>query len=579
MSTAREPRVGGRAEGTEGPTPNEIAAMGRRVGRRTERLIFLVVAAAGLALFLWASLAAPVVVDSDTALDLQWARTGPLRASIPGIPHPAKPGYLLFLAAATRAIPPLGETRSVVVVQSVLLWLAIVFTAARVSRLRSAPGGLVLLTVLLLFARLRDSASAVLSDSLATSLALVVVALCLEPPRSGVGLAALGAAFAFLFWVRPNVGAAVVLVGAVLLGGNGWREGKLVALAFAAVMLPAWIVTRPAPGGDPLRGLGAPILMGSAPYYWVPQPADWSTGDSRRQLRLAAAHWRALANEPEPDRIREVLWRALHGIFGVELYDARWSPRYRSWDDVSRQASPFLLAAGISVLLAGAIFTRSLRGTERAAGLLLPAILVGHNLVFGSHPRYLLAFLPVLLLLATTHAVAIGPFPRGWVAAVAISLGLLVLLRWDRGIVDWEWGLVENDRVRIEQTIPARALPAVGPATIHIRIAPPLLPTHAGLQLLGPGGEILYASGPNAENRAPFLTAVLPDSLLEANRRRPVTLTLAATGSYDDTHYLLFPVIPRPWGPAARREGSAELSPASGVASGSIDWWVHAGTP
>lgn len=563
-----------------------ISAQAGRIGEDpaskkhpAQKVAFLVVAAAGFALFLWTALAAPVVVDSDTALDLEWARTGPLRASTPGIPHPAKPGYLLFLSAAMRAIPPLGETRSVVVVQSVLLWLAIVFTAARLSRRRSAPGGLVLLGLLLLFARLRDSASAVLSDCLATSLALVVIALCLEPPRSGAGLAALGAAFALLFWVRPNVGAAIVLVGAVLLAGRGFREGRFVALAFAAVMLPAWILTRPGPGGDPLRGLGAPILMGSAPYYWVPQPADWATGDSRRQLRLAAAHWRTLGNGPEPDRSREVLWRALHGIFGAERYDARWSPRYRSWDDASRQASPFLLAAAVSVVLAGSILARPLPRTERAAGPLLLGILVGHNLVFGSHPRYILAFLPVLLLLSTTQAIALVPFRRGGVAAALIFLGLLVLLRWDRGILDWEWGLVENDRVRIEQTIPARALPAVGPATIHIRIAAPLLPTHAGLRLLGPGGEILYASGPNPENRSPFLTAVLPDSLLEANRRGPVTLTVAATGSYDDTHYLLFPVIPRPWGPPARREGSAELSPASGVASGSLDWWAHAGAP
>jgi hypothetical protein len=544
------------------------------------RLVFIGVAAAGLALFLWGALAAPVVVNSDTALDLQWARSGPLRASVPGIPHPPKPGYLLFLAAATRAFPGLGETRSVVVVQSVLLWVAIVFAAVRLSRRCGLRAGLALLVLLLFFARLRDSSNAVLSDCLAAALALGLVALCLEPPHSGSALAGLGAGLAILFWVRPNVGAIIVLVGAVLLAGApGRRHWKLVALAFAAVMLPAWVLTRPAPGGDPLRGLGAPILMGSAPYYWLPGPGNWSDGNSRDQLRQAAANWRALASQPEPDRRRELLWRALHGVFGVELYDARWSPAYRAWDGFSRRAAPFLLAAAVSVLLAGSIFAPGLTPAERLAAPLLLAMLVAHDLVFGSHPRYILAFLGVLLLLATAHAVALGSSRRGGLAALAIGLGLFLLLRRNRGIVDWEWGLVEASGVRIDQTISARSLPAAGPATIHIRIAPPLLPTHAGLELLGPGGEVLYASGANAGSREPFLTAALPQALLDANRRGPVTLTVSSSGSYDDTHFLLFPVVPPPWGSPARRNGSAELSPGTGVRAGSLDWWAHAGAP
>ena len=70
---------------------------------------------------------------------------------------------------------------------------------------------------------------------------------------------------------------------------------------------------------------------------------------------------------------------------------------------------------------------------------------------------------------------------------------------------------------------------------------------------------------------------MLPQALLDANRAGPVSLELHSTGSYDPTHYLLFPVIPPPWGRTARREGSPELSPASGVARGALDWWAHAG--
>jgi hypothetical protein len=206
-------------------------------------------------------------------------------------------------------------------------------------------------------------------------------------------------------------------------------------------------------------------------------------------------------------------------------------------------------------------------------------MLVAHDLVFGSHPRYILAFLGVLLLLAVSQAGALGPSRRGGLAALAVGVGLLVLLGRNRGIVDWEWGLVEASGVRIEQTIPVRSLPAAAPATIHVRIAPHLLPTHARCELLGPDGEVLHAGGPEAGSREPYLTAALPQALLDANRRGPVTLTIAATGSYDDTHYVLFPVIPRPWGAPARREGSAALSPGTGVATGSLDWWAHAGAP
>ena len=70
----------------------------------------------------------------------------------------------------------------------------------------------------------------------------------------------------------------------------------------------------------------------------------------------------------------------------------------------------------------------------------------------------------------------------------------------------------------------------------------------------------------------------LPESILAANRSGPVVLTLESRGSYDPTHFLLFPVVPPPWETSARREGSEELSPDSGVSRGGLDWWAHAGT-
>jgi len=69
----------------------------------------------------------------------------------------------------------------------------------------------------------------------------------------------------------------------------------------------------------------------------------------------------------------------------------------------------------------------------------------------------------------------------------------------------------------------------------------------------------------------------MPESLLEKNRHGPVELTLVSRGTYDAAHFLVFPVIPPPWGPQAGREGTDDLSPASGISSGSLDWWAHPG--
>jgi len=71
----------------------------------------------------------------------------------------------------------------------------------------------------------------------------------------------------------------------------------------------------------------------------------------------------------------------------------------------------------------------------------------------------------------------------------------------------------------------------------------------------------------------------IPVWLIQENRLRPIEISLLSTGSYGDTSYLLFPVIPPPWAARARREGSAMLSPATGIHSGSLDWWAHPGAP
>ncbi len=60
-------------------------------------------------------------------------------------------------------------------------------------------------------------------------------------------------------------------------------------------------------------------------------------------------------------------------------------------------------------------------------------------------------------------------------------------------------------------------------------------------------------------------------------RGRPVEIEVVTLGSFGEFDYLLFPVIPPPWRARAVREGSDDLSPTTGIGSGALDWWAHAG--
>jgi hypothetical protein len=112
--------------------------------------VLLLLAASGLLLYLWPALSAPVVLWSDSALDLEWARQGvgivsAVRPPPPGAEqpaHPAKPAYLLFLRAVLAIAPSGYEPRTIVVVQSLLLWLSIAATSLFVARRRGAPLGI-----------------------------------------------------------------------------------------------------------------------------------------------------------------------------------------------------------------------------------------------------------------------------------------------------------------------------------------------------------------------------------------------------------------------------------------------------
>jgi hypothetical protein len=186
----------------------------------------------------------------------------------------------------------------------------------------------------------------------------------------------------------------------------------------------------------------------------------------------------------------------------------------------------------------------------------------------------------VLVLIAIGAA---GPsfLGGGWrrLAAAALFAILAILLASQRHVLDWQWGQIEAAGVRLEQRIPRGSFPRQRPATLHVRIAPPLLASSAGFEILGPRGRRLYDSHSEPASNRPEVAVALPDWLLAENREAPIDLSFVSNGTFGPNDYLLFPVIPPPWSAAATRRGSSALSPATGIAAGALDWWAHSGGP
>ena len=554
---------------------------------RARKLLFAGLGAAGLALYLWPALAAPVVLWSDSRIDLDWARRGvgildaPPQRDPRDPPHPAKPGYLLFLRAASRAIPPLGEERSIVVTQSLLLWASIVVVSLYLGRRRGAGFGLSAYLLLLLFLRLRDTASAVMSEALSAVILLPAAALLLEPCRRPAAPALIGLTTGALFWVRPNVGAILFLVAAFLLAGRALRPVALLTASFALMVVPLWLSTRPGSNRDESRGLSYALLYGSADYYWAPSLGSWpSSPEEKQNARLARERalnrWVALLRSRGEDGRRQLFWRAAHGLLGTEFYDARWSHLYRAADTIVRIVCPFLVIATLALSLSFPFAAGQARWNGGA--YLLLALLVTQNVLLGSHPRLVLPFLPMLLLIGLAAAFS-HPWKRPRRALIPVLLfgGLVAFAAIQRGALDWEGGQIEAEGVTLRQRIPRGALPRQGPATLHLRVAAPVLPTGAHMRVTGRDAEELYSSLTDGDRQRPDIHFAIPQWLLDANAQRSVELRIVSAGSYDRFHFLRFPVVPPPWGSAARRDGSSELSPSTGIRSGSLDWWTHAG--
>lgn len=525
---------------------------------RRAGLVFASLAAAGLGLYLWPALTGPPVLWSDSELDLRWAREGVGITKAPSGPdldviHPVKPGYLLYLRAAGSAFPFLSRERSIVVTQSLLLWLSIVGTSWMTARRRGLAAGAAVCAALFLFLPLRDAASNVMSEAISAVFLIPLAFAALEPPRSIRGTLVAGVAAAALFWVRPNVGAIAAL--AILGSWIAFRRFRFAA-AFGgitvALTLALWLVTSPVAGPDSSRGMRDAILTGSAEYLWAPSqgvPSGRGTSHDTR-LALARSNWKAVLDATPADRAREIRWRALHSLLGLEFYDARWSGVYRSLDHVGRLLAPWLVLAAIAGAIAG---RKTSRETAVVAGLLLAGAVL-QSLALGAIPRFSVPLIPGLLLVGA--AAAFGPRDgRTPGRALAVWVLLAGLLAIHPEVASWEWGQIERAGVTLEQRVPRDVLPRQAPATLHLRIGQPA-PADANYVVRIDGQELVRGPQPSSPRRA-VVEVPLPQAILDAGTARDLTLSVTSVGSFGPHAYLLFAAVPPPFG----RGGGGGLSP------------------
>ncbi len=414
-----------------------------------------------------------------------------------------------------------------------------------------------------------------MSEALAAALFLPLSVIAFERPNNRRLVPIVALSLFILFWVRPNVGGVAFVV---LIAGWGlrksWKQILLVAVLLAAGVVVSWAATRRFAGNEAGRGIAGAVLFGSAEYNWSPALGTWPEAGgswlSNPRLRLAVRNWLRTFGLPAADRDRELSWRALHGIFGLDYYDARWSSLYRALDKTERTAGLFLLVAAISFSVGAA--RRDAVIAVCAISLLL--LLIGHNLLFASSPRLILPFLPAFLAMGAAAALRAGSRFQG---GPLVLLGVVIIaFAVAPQVTSWDWGLVESSGVILEQRIPARALPRVSPATLHVRIAPPPGSRSAHF-VLTVADRVLYRSTEDPDRTRPLITVPLPLEILRQNATAPIVLRLTAAGDYSPASYLLFAVVPPPWRTGAFRKDEKGLSPGSDIDSGALHWWAHAG--
>jgi len=552
----------------------------RRDGERLARgakVALVVFGAAGLFVYLWIAMRGPVVLWSDSRIDLALARErlgflgGHSYRDAGGWGHAVKPGYVFFLALCTALFG--DPIRASLVLQSLLLFAALAFAAVLIGLRRGPLRGAAFFVGVLGMLSFRDSASAVMSEALATAGFLALAAaIALGRADTIRRLLVIGAAIAALFYVRPNVGAAA---GALALVGFDSPRLRRPAIwgALAAGFLALWgpvEIARRAHVSEPVRsGMSSALLTGSLDYLWPAVVPHWPAAatpaeTARQETRLAAARWRAMWPPATPEIRREWIWRSFHALLGTDYYDASWSPVYWRIDEAAKIARPFLVLMAVAWVVCG--FRRPETRRFALLGTALLLMLVAQSLLVGALPRYGLPFLAPLFLFAALST------SRKFIAPLLVGAALAGLVSLRPGVADREWGRIEKSGVVVRQEIPRDGFDRRR-SELHVRIGSLTGPTSAELSVEDDRGRILFSSRANPHPENPVAVFALPADVVARNRRTPVELRFVAGNGFDETNFYVFPVVPRPWKAPARREGAEALSPMTGVIGGSLDWW------
>jgi hypothetical protein len=544
-----------------------------------------------LLLFLSGALAASPGVglaEPDLAIVREWLAGSELSQTTAGPGHFAKPGYLLVLRLA---LPSGGaadaEVRRLLVLQSLWVWFGIAIAATALWQ-KGRPGAALSLSALsLLCVSLRDVNDWIAPESLAVGFAFVfAAALVAASEASRAAAALLGASCALFALIRPNVGAALLLVAIVLFASAGRNAGRRAASAILAFVLMTGLLALIAKAtGLPVdpRAMSAstPLLFGTMDYAWPPDAAFWPPGATpeeraRLEREQARDRWTGFVRRFGPDEARFLAWRLSHPILSAEQFPSRWAnPLYAS---ASRSLHRWWWIAGILLGSAAAACAGASRSAWRFVPALLVLILAAQGLLFGAETRYALPFWPLLIVGLLLACPDVRVRRRTGILAAGTTLLLAAVLLWKvPDAAASEYAVVRREQV-LRQEVPRSRFRGSEGRVVHLRML--AAPRSVGFEI-GDGRSVLARRVPGESAPYPaYVTFAISGEPLKTARRSGLHLQVRCLGDPAGGGFLYFPVVPGLFGRAATIDGDPRLpSGFGGITRGGFPVWTHAVNP
>jgi hypothetical protein len=523
----------------------------------------------------------------DFELIRQWIASGRISDMAENPAHLPKPGYLAYL----RAVFPHGgsdkfENRRFLFLNAAWILFGIGAAAMTLGRRFGSPSALFFLLGVLACAALRDSADYVLSEPVATGLALLVAGGAIhESGRQRVyGKVLVGCACGLVALLRPNLGLLMLAILVLTALALPRRRAAIVATVggFGIYLVFSFALGRAShlPLNPVGTGFARALVWGTADYYWKPDVGGWPVGSTpeesnRLQLQKARARWGAFFQDWNANRARSLAWRLGHGLFSTDELPGRWmSPRYLRADKLGRAwwwAIAALLCGGAAAAAAGGA------NEWRFVPCLVIVACVAQGLMFGADPRLALPFLAILVL----GLAAVLPTARWdrWAVGSALAVIVVVLLFVHRvpDVATCDFVLVKGPHRQIAQQVPASAFPERGPSAVHFRLLQEQ-PCVLGISAYS-GGRILLRREPADSSPWPAVfTVPLTERDTAQARREGLELRIETDGPDSSSEaFVYYPVIPPILGGRSSVDGQDH--PPSGFGGetvGGLSAWVMA---